>query len=69
MSRTKSFEEATDSLLAGSANLAWRAVNYNNRTKVPLQVRFSTIWMCYDDFKEFKEFKSQFCSEIFCWEV
>jgi hypothetical protein len=30
MSRTESFEEATDSLLAGSANLAWMAVNRNN---------------------------------------
>jgi hypothetical protein len=29
MSRTKSFEEATDSLLAGSANLVWRDVNSN----------------------------------------
>jgi hypothetical protein len=29
MSRTKSFEEAADSLLAGSANEAWKAVNRN----------------------------------------
>jgi hypothetical protein len=32
MSRTKSFEEATDSLLAGSANVEWRAVNSNTTT-------------------------------------
>jgi hypothetical protein len=26
----------------------------NYRTKVPLQVRFSAMWMCYDGFKGFK---------------
>jgi hypothetical protein len=26
----------------------------NNRTKVPLQVRFSAMWMCYDGFKGFQ---------------
>jgi phosphoribosylglycinamide formyltransferase-1 len=34
MSRTQSFEEATDSLLAGSANVAWWAVNSNKRLKI-----------------------------------
>jgi hypothetical protein len=34
MSRTKSFEEATDSLLAGSANAEWRTVNSKAQTYV-----------------------------------